>query len=201
MSDLTDFLQRQSSALRRYSRARCRHHLVDLLLAVAAPEGHHGDGGHARRVRSSCSAALILARVFDLVVLNFLIRNSFIGLLIALPVVFQPEIRRALERVGRAGGRAFGVSAPVPARSMPSARPRSDMAKTHAGALIVMERETGLQDYTEKRNSGRRPPLGRAARGSVLPELTSARRRRYRPRQPRDRRRRHAAALREHHAR
>jgi diadenylate cyclase len=40
-------------------------------------------------------AAFALGRVFDLRVLNFLIRNSFTGLLIALPIIFQPEIRRA----------------------------------------------------------------------------------------------------------
>ena len=93
--------------------------------------------------------ALILARVFDLVVLNFLIRNSFIGLLIALPIVFQPELRRALERVGRAGGRAFGVSVANPGTVDAVTEAASDMAKSHTGALIVMERETGLQDYTE----------------------------------------------------
>src|SRR5438067_437353 len=55
-------------------------------------------------------AAFALARIFDLRVLNFLIQNSFTGILIAIPIIFQQEIRRALERVGRTSARAFGAS-------------------------------------------------------------------------------------------
>ena len=49
----------------------------------------------------------VLARVFDLKVLNFLLRNSFVAVLIGIPIVFQPELRRALERLGRTGRRAW----------------------------------------------------------------------------------------------
>src|SRR6185295_2424739 len=52
-------------------------------------------------------AAFVLVRAFDLRTLDFLLRNSFLGLLIVLAVVFQHEIRRALERVGRATSRAL----------------------------------------------------------------------------------------------
>ena len=37
---------------------------------------------------------VIVVQAFNLPVLEFLIRNSFIGLLVALPIVFQPELRR-----------------------------------------------------------------------------------------------------------
>jgi diadenylate cyclase len=94
-------------------------------------------------------AAFLLARVFDLRVLNFLIRNSFTGLLIALPIIFQPELRRALERVGRTGARAFGASASNPGTLEAVSDAAADMARRKVGALIVMERETGLQDYIE----------------------------------------------------
>src|SRR5262245_6889740 len=47
--------------------------------------------------------AFVLARTFDLTVMNWLLRNSITGLLIGVLVIFQPEIRRALERVGRTG--------------------------------------------------------------------------------------------------
>ena len=94
-------------------------------------------------------AAFILGRAFDLTVLNFLLRNSFTGLLIALPIIFQPEIRRALERVGRTGARAFGGSVSNSPTLEAVSEAASDMAKRHVGALIVMERETGLQDYIE----------------------------------------------------
>jgi diadenylate cyclase len=94
-------------------------------------------------------AAFVLARVFDLRVLNFLITNSFTGLLIALPIVFQPELRRALERVGRTGARAFGASISNEGTLEAITDAAGDMAKKKVGALIVIERETGLQDYIE----------------------------------------------------
>src|SRR5262245_51740142 len=46
-------------------------------------------------------ALFLLSRVLDLTVVNFLVRNSLPGLLLGLIVIFQPEIRRALERAGR----------------------------------------------------------------------------------------------------
>ena len=52
-------------------------------------------------------AAFILASLFDLRVVNFLLRNSLIGLAVAVPIIFQPELRRALERLGK--GRPPGL--------------------------------------------------------------------------------------------
>lgn len=94
-------------------------------------------------------AAFVLGRVFDLRVLNFLLRNSITGLLIGLPIVFAPEIRRALERVGRTGARAFGASASNPGTIDAVADAACDMGKQRIGALVVIERETGLQDYVD----------------------------------------------------
>jgi uncharacterized protein (TIGR00159 family) len=95
-------------------------------------------------------AAFILGRIFDLRVLNFLLRNSFLGLLIALPVIFQAEIRRALERVGRTGSRAFGGRADYDGTIEAVSSAALDMSREKVGALIVMERDTGLQEYTER---------------------------------------------------
>jgi len=94
-------------------------------------------------------AAVILVQAFSLPVLEFLIRNSFTGLLIALPIIFQPELRRALERLGRTGARAFGASASSQETIEAVNAAAIDMAKKRIGALIVVERETGLQDYIE----------------------------------------------------
>jgi diadenylate cyclase len=73
----------------------------------------------------------------------------FIGLLIALPIIFREEIRRALERVGRAGARAFGGSLDYDETIETVAEAAGEMARNKVGALMVMERETGLQDYVE----------------------------------------------------
>ena len=70
-----------------------------------------------------------------------------------LVVIFQPEIRRALEQIGR--GRLFsgrttlttGDLAHLIDASMVDAA--VSCAKTKTGALLVVERETGLNDYIE----------------------------------------------------
>lgn len=92
--------------------------------------------------------AVILAQALDLEVLEFTIRNSLTGLIIAVPIIFQPEIRRALERIGRTGVRMWarpsqdGLVDTVTMSAM-------ELAKQRHGALIVFERETGLQSYIE----------------------------------------------------
>jgi diadenylate cyclase len=94
-------------------------------------------------------AAFILGRVFDLRVLNFLLRNSIVGLIVGIFVIFTPEIRRALERIGRTASRAFGGPV-IYERSLDAVSAAAlEMSRRKIGALIVMERETGLQEYTE----------------------------------------------------
>jgi uncharacterized protein (TIGR00159 family) len=95
-------------------------------------------------------AAFVLVRVFDLRTLDFLLRNSFLGLLIVLAVVFQHEIRRALERVGRAASRALGGTPAYDQTIGMVSDAATHMARRRIGALIVLERDTGLQEYTEK---------------------------------------------------
>ena len=50
---------------------------------------------------------LIISNVFDMKVMSFLLRNVFQVGLIALVIVFQPELRAALEKVG--GGSIKGI--------------------------------------------------------------------------------------------
>lgn len=92
--------------------------------------------------------AVVLAQVLDLEVLNFVIRNSVTGLIIAAAVVFHPEIRRALERVGRTGLGVLGRSSDDGIIDTVSSA-AVQLARRHHGALIVFERETGLQNYIE----------------------------------------------------
>src|SRR6476620_5798173 len=48
-------------------------------------------------------ASALLSTVFQLSTLTWLIRNSGLALLVAIPIIFQPELRRALEQLGRTG--------------------------------------------------------------------------------------------------
>ena len=92
---------------------------------------------------------VLLGRLLDLSVVNFLIRNSLPGLLLGVIVIFQPEIRRALERAGRTSVRRWLTSAEEDATLEELAVAVSNLARLRHGAIIVLERGTGLEDYIE----------------------------------------------------
>ncbi|MBI3913097.1 MAG: TIGR00159 family protein [Chloroflexi bacterium] len=92
--------------------------------------------------------AVIASNLFHLTAFSWLIRNSIPALLVAIPVIFQPELRRALERIGRG---TFLARSPATALPVISAivRGASMAAKNRCGALIVLEGETGLQEFVD----------------------------------------------------
>ncbi len=99
--------------------------------------------------------ALWLSSVLRLSVTNFLLRQVFeIGIL-AVIILFQPEIRRALEKVGSSQlfaifGKEWGVQG-MEHVIMQTVYACEDMARSHTGALIVFERDNRLN---EVRSSG-----------------------------------------------
>lgn len=88
--------------------------------------------------------------------IQFILENAFIAASVAIPIIFQPELRRALEHLGRG-------------RLLPANRMKTDelnqedqsrlidqvvraveiLGRTKTGALIVIERETGLGEYID----------------------------------------------------
>ncbi len=94
-------------------------------------------------------AAFLLSRVLELEVLSWILRSSVAGLVIAMAIIFQPDIRRALERVGRTGLRTV-LRQEEHRQSLDRViRAAMRMARQGHGALIVLERETGLQDVID----------------------------------------------------
>jgi diadenylate cyclase len=93
----------------------------------------------------------LASRILPFTGFNWLLENSLPALLIAVPVIFQPELRRALERLGRTGGLLlWRQREEVIEREVDEvARAASQLAAERHGALIVFERETGLQEYIE----------------------------------------------------
>jgi len=94
----------------------------------------------------------VLSNVFNLTMLQFLLRNSIPALIFAIPVLFQPEIRRALEQLGRAGlliPRTTVVS-PNTRLAETIARAAQQLAERRFGALLVIERSTPLGEYASK---------------------------------------------------
>ena len=93
------------------------------------------------------------ARVFDLRLLTWILENGAVVGLFAVVVVFQPELRRALERIGRVGSFAWLFS-PAESRAVEHvsdevARAAAGLSRDGHGALIVFERETGLEEVAE----------------------------------------------------
>jgi diadenylate cyclase len=95
----------------------------------------------------------VLAVAFGLELLTRILQGGAVVGLFALVVIFQPEIRRALERIGRVG--SFGWVLPgADSRAVDHvasvvARAAAELSAEGHGALIVLERETGLEDTAE----------------------------------------------------
>ena len=94
---------------------------------------------------------VVVSGLFRLTAFNWLLRNAIPALLVSIPVIFQPELRRALERLGRAGGiMIWPLKESEPERTVQEITEAcADLSRQKYGALIVLERETGLQQYID----------------------------------------------------
>jgi diadenylate cyclase len=96
--------------------------------------------------------AIIFASAFKtLIAFSWLIDRALPALLVAIPVVFQPELRRGLERVGRTSK----IFTPIQSNTRIEkaidsvVKAALAMARVKHGALIVFEHSTGLEEYIE----------------------------------------------------
>ncbi len=92
----------------------------------------------------------VLAQIFDLRAFNWLVDNMLPVLLFAIPVIFLPELRRALVQLGLAGRyfRIFRRDEVNPVIvSFKDAALR--LSQRRHGALVVFEQDTGLQEYID----------------------------------------------------
>jgi diadenylate cyclase len=98
-------------------------------------------------------AVYAAARFFELQLLTQILQAGAVVGLFALVVVFQPELRRALERIGRVGSFNWLFS-PAEQRAVEHvadevARAAILLSGDGFGALIVLERDTGLEEVAE----------------------------------------------------
>lgn len=96
---------------------------------------------------------LQLSAWLKLTVLNYLLKTTMQVGMFAVVVIFQPELRSILERVGRSRvGKLMDIATYTGAEEKTSrtiheiAVAAVDLSKTKTGALIVLERETKLGD-------------------------------------------------------
>jgi diadenylate cyclase len=96
--------------------------------------------------------AYLFAERFQLRLLSSLLEAGALVGLFAIVVVFQPELRRALEQIGRVGSvNRFFVGSEVKSAERVAreiSRAARLLAGSRHGALIVIERDTGLHDLT-----------------------------------------------------
>ena len=93
--------------------------------------------------------AVALGRLLDLTVVNYLVERSVTVTFVGAVIVFQPEIRRGLDRLGRAGARGFAQRPNYGEVIDSLVAAAGRMSRERHGGLIVVERETGLQDIIE----------------------------------------------------
>ena len=114
---------------------------------------------------------VLFTTLVELPAFSWLVQNSLPALLLSIPVIFAPEIRRALERLGRAGA-SFTMSLTTPAilaSDMDTQKTLNAIVEAAArlsarqhGALIVIQRQDSLEEYIE---------TGVQMRAHVTPEL------------------------------
>lgn len=93
----------------------------------------------------------VVASQFNFVLLTWLFKNAAFFIVIGVIVMFQPELRRALDQLGRLGhiGRPLtGYSTQLYTQSVSEAiRAAERLSTRRTGALIAFERDVGLEDY------------------------------------------------------
>jgi len=91
---------------------------------------------------------LVASELFQLVTVRLVLENFMSSFVLIIIVLFQNDIRRALARVGR--GFFPSVSAEQESQILGEVVQAAQMlAQKRVGALVVLERETGLDDQIE----------------------------------------------------
>ena len=95
----------------------------------------------------------LLTTFIDLPAFSWLVKTVVPALLFAIPVIFAPEIRRGLEKIGRAGPdnlfmrKTYAQDERVKQTIHTVVTAAARLSARQHGALIVMQRREGLGDY------------------------------------------------------
>jgi diadenylate cyclase len=94
--------------------------------------------------------ASLLSRYLELYTVDWLIQSFWAQAVIALIILFQPEIRRALAQMGEAQQFLPSFTSAEELKSLEEiVRAAVALANRKTGALIVIERDTSLKDFVE----------------------------------------------------
>jgi diadenylate cyclase len=95
-----------------------------------------------------------LADALHLFLLGAILQLLVVGAAVSLPIVFQPELRRALEQIGRGGLLHIGEDTSEWMREedesiVTIARAAFLLSRNRLGGLIVIEQQSGLKEFVE----------------------------------------------------
>jgi diadenylate cyclase len=92
--------------------------------------------------------AFLSSQYFDLYALNWILDNFLGSILLVIVVIFQDDIRRALTQVGTRP--FFGAESGLQSQDLEEiVRAAVSLASKRIGALIVLQRDVGLNDFVE----------------------------------------------------
>jgi diadenylate cyclase len=101
-------------------------------------------------------ALLGIANVLHLYLLSSILRWVVVGAAVTIPIVFQPELRRALEQIGRgglfrldSGDRDSGAVRPEDQAIVALAQSAFLLSRERRGALVAIEQQSGLKEFCE----------------------------------------------------
>jgi diadenylate cyclase len=102
-------------------------------------------------------AVAVISDIFNLRTISFLIDNIIAFAFLAIVVVFQPEIRRALEKLGSSGLGSIFTGGESEEKILKTTTVIAEivnvcdyLSKQYTGAIIVIERDTKLGDIINK---------------------------------------------------
>jgi diadenylate cyclase len=95
------------------------------------------------------SLAFLVSRYLNLYTLDWLIQSFWAQIVLALIILFQPEIRKALAQVGETRFIPSFTSAEELRSIEEIVRTSVALANRRIGALIAIERDTSLKEFTE----------------------------------------------------
>jgi len=116
------------------------YHIIDLIRGTRAAQMLIG--------LAVVFLAYLSSQYFDLYTLNWILENFLSSFLLVIVIIFQNDIRRALAQVG--AGSLFGAEPRMEHQDLEELiRSTVALAGKRIGALIVFEREVGLNEYIE----------------------------------------------------
>lgn len=93
---------------------------------------------------------IVIARLLNFTTMNMVLTVFFVLLLFAIPFLFQPELRRGLERLGRKGPFWRGNSGTLDDETIRIlSEAVEELQSRKHGALIVLEKQTGLTEFVD----------------------------------------------------